>query len=452
MVANLKIMVVDDEETICEALAAWFSKDGYQVETATSGKQALIRMSDHCFDIFVLDIKMPEMDGMELLSRIREIQADADVIMITAHGSIQTAVEAMKRGASDYFCKPFDADELSLLMERVAANRALRDENRALKEQLSKQQEALIDGFVAQSNAMQAVVNAIEEIGPATSPVLILGATGVGKDLVARAIHFQSEQAYGPFVAINCGSLTETLLESELFGHERGAFSGAVKARRGRLEMADNGTLFLDEIGEISSKMQVALLRVLEEKKFQRVGGTKSIPVNFRLISATHRDLLALIQAGTFREDFYYRINVISLEIPPLKDRPEDLPLLAEYFLDQFTRETGKRLEGFTQRALGMLMTYDWPGNVRELRNVIERAVVLAKGRMIGAEELTFLHGQKHDCGLGSLTLKEVEVSHIRATLEAFNWNISQAARQLGINRSTLSRKIKAYQLNRKKI
>jgi two-component system response regulator HydG len=222
-----------------------------------------------------------------------------------------------------------------------------------------------------------------------------------------------------------------------------------LKARRGRLEMANNGTLFLDEIGEISLKMQVVLLRVLEEKTLQRVGGSKNISVNFRLICATHRDLTQLIYEDQFREDFYYRINVITLEIPPLKDRPEDLPPLAHHFLEQFVRETGKHLEGFTQRALAMLMTYDWPGNVRELRNVIERAVVLAKGRMIGEEELTFLNGQKKDCGLGTLSLKEVEISHICATLEAFNWNISQAARQLGIDRSTLNRKIKMYKLKK---
>lgn len=449
MTSALKIMVVDDEETICEALAAWFTKDGYQVETATSGRQALERLADNYFDIFLLDIKMPGMDGIELLSRIKEILPDADAIMITAHGSIQTAVEAMKKGANDYLCKPFDPDQLSLMMERVAANRALRDENKALREQLLNRQEGIFEGFIAQSETMREVVEAIEEIGPSSTPVLISGATGVGKELVARAIHFRSEQAYGPFVAINCGSLSETLLESELFGHERGAFTGAVKARRGRLEMANNGTLFLDEIGEISLKMQVTLLRVLEEKELQRVGGSKRISVNFRLISATHRNLAQLIAEGRFREDFYYRINVITIAIPPLKERPEDLPALADHFLEYFTHETGKRIEGFTQRAFGLLMSYNWPGNVRELRNVVERAVVLARGRMIGVEELTFLDGQKKDCGLGALTLKEIEISHIRATLEAFNWNISQAAKQLGIDRSTLNRKIKAYHLNR---
>lgn len=449
MISTIKIMVVDDEETICEALAAWFVKDGYLVETANSGRQALDRLEEKFFDVFLLDIKMPGMDGIELLSRIKEIQPDADVIMITAHGSIQTAVEAIKRGANDYLCKPFDPDELSILMERIVSNRALRDENRALKEQLIEHQETMIEGFVAQSEAMQEVVTAIEEIGPTSAPVLIQGATGVGKELVARAIHFQSEHAYGPFVTINCGSLSESLLESELFGHERGAFTGAVKARRGHIEMANNGTLFLDEIGEISLKMQVALLRVLEEKTLQRVGGSKSISVNFRLICATHRDLTQLIHEDQFREDFYYRINVITLEILPLKERPEDLTPLAHHFLEHFVRETGKRIEGFTQRALAMLMTYDWPGNVRELRNVVERAVVLARGRMIGAEELTFLNGQKENCGFGTLSLKEVEISHIRATLGAFSWNISRAARQLGIDRSTLNRKIKTYKLKK---
>jgi len=290
MTLSLQIMVVDDEETICEALAAWFAKDGHRVDTANSGLQALERLEQKVFDVYLVDIKMPGMDGLEFLAKLKEKQPDASVIMITAHGSIQTAVEAMKRGASDYLCKPFDPDELSLLMERVLSNKALRDENIALREQLMEQHEIVFDGFIAQSAAMQTVFTLIEDVAPSSTPVLLTGETGVGKDMVAQAIHTRSEQSYGPFVAINCGALSETLLESELFGHERGAFTGAVKARRGRLEMANNGTLFLDEIGEISSKMQVSLLRVLEEKKLQRVGGSIPIDTDFRLLSATHRD------------------------------------------------------------------------------------------------------------------------------------------------------------------
>jgi DNA-binding NtrC family response regulator len=449
MTLSLQIMVVDDEETICEALAAWFAKDGHRVDTANSGLQALERLEQKLFDVYLVDIKMPGMDGLEFLAKLKEKQPDASVIMITAHGSIQTAVEAMKRGASDYLCKPFDPDELSLLMERVLSNKALRDENIALREQLMEQHEIVFDGFIAQSAAMQTVFTLIEDVAPSSTPVLLTGETGVGKDMVAQAIHTRSEQACGPFVAINCGALTETLLESELFGHEQGAFTGAVKTRRGRLEMANNGTLFLDEIGEISPKMQVSLLRVLEEKELQRVGGSIPIETDFRLLSATHRDLPRLIRDGRFREDFFYRINVITLPIPPLRERLEDVPALADHFLERYIQETGKRLEGFTQKALGILMSYSWPGNVRELRNVIERAVVIARGRMIGVEELTFLTPATPECQLGTMTLQEVEISHVKAALVACNWNISRAAGQLGIDRSTLNRKLKRYNLAR---
>jgi DNA-binding NtrC family response regulator len=449
MSSAMQIMVVDDEENICEALAAWFQKDGYRVETAGSGPEALECMQQNPCDVYLVDIKMPGMDGLELLARLKERQPDVDVIMITAHGSIQTAVEAMKRGACDYLCKPFDPDQLSLLMERVIASKALRDENIALREQLAEQREAIFDGFIAQSETMQKVFSIIEDVAPSSAPVLITGETGVGKELIAHTIHTHSELSYGPFVAINCGALSETLLESELFGHEMGAFTGAAKARRGRLEMANNGSLFLDEVGEISTKMQVALLRVLEEKKFERLGGSRTLETNFRLISATHRDLPQLIKENQFREDFFYRINVITVPVAPLRDRLEDVPALADHFLERYVQETGKPMEGFTQRALGMLMSYSWPGNVRELRNVIERAVVIARGRMIGAKELTFLNAPNAECQLGTLTLREVEISHVRAALEACNWNISRAAKQLGIDRSTLNRKIKRYHLTR---
>ncbi len=449
MARAMQVLVVDDETTICQALSAWLTKEGYHVETASSGPEALEYQSDRHFDLYLLDIKMPGMDGLEVLANIKEDQPDATVIMITAHGSIQTAVEAMKRGAVEYLCKPFDPDELSLLMERVAANKALREENEALREQLLERQETILDGFVAQSSAMHHILSTIEDVAPTPSPILITGETGVGKDLVARAIHMRSEQSNGPFVTINCGAQSETLLESELFGHEKGAFTGAVKARRGRLEMANYGTLFLDEIGEISPKMQVSLLRVLEEKKFQRVGGNQFIDTQFRLISATHRDLKELIAENQFREDFYYRINVFSIEIPPLRERVEDIPVLADYFTGCFAAETGKPVEGLTQKALQILCDYPWPGNVRELRNVIERVVVISRGRMIGADELAFLQDQGDDCRLGTMTLKEMEIRHIEATLDTCDGNITRAAKQLGIDRVTLSRKMKRYELSR---
>jgi DNA-binding NtrC family response regulator len=446
---SANVMIVDDEETICEALEAWLVKDGYQVETALSGADALERVRDMPYDIYLVDVKMPGMDGIELLSRLKEYQSDAVVIMMTAHGTIQTAVEAMKRGAMDYLCKPFDPDELSLLMERLLAHKVLRDENTALKEQVIARHEGFSDVFLIQSDPMRRVFATIEEVAPSSAPILITGETGVGKDMVAKAIHLRSERCCGHFLAVNCGSLSETLLESELFGHERGAFTGAIKARRGRLEMADGGTLFLDEVGEISPKMQVSLLRVLEEKSFIRLGGSQPVQSDFRLISATHRDLPLLIKEGQFREDFFYRINVITIHIPPLRERLEDIPVLADHFLKRYVEETGKRLEGFTQRALGLLTSYHWPGNIRELRNVIERAVVIARGRMIGAEELTFLNPPAAVCSLGPMTLEELEINHIKAALDACGGNISRASRWLGVDRSTLMRKMKRHDLTR---
>jgi DNA-binding NtrC family response regulator len=449
MAHMMRIMVVDDEETICIALAAWLAKEGYSVETAGSGQEALALMENKRCDLYLVDFKMPGMDGMQLLAEIKTRQPDATIIMITAHGSIQSAVEAMKRGAIDYLCKPFDPEELSLLLERVGTARTLQRESETPACQWEAPRQPAWGGIVGQSEALRIVLNEIEEVAPSNAPVLISGETGTGKDLLALAIHMRSEHARGPFVAINCGAQSETLLESELFGHERGAFTGAVKARRGRLEMANGGTLFLDEIGEISPKMQVNLLRVLEEKKFCRLGGNQSIDVNFRLVSATHRDLRQLLREEQFREDFFYRINVLAIHIPPLRERPEDIPVLADFFLNKYARETGKPVEGLTPRAVEILLDYNWPGNVRELRNVIERVVVIARGRMIGAEELTFLQVHAEARRPETSTLKEAELWHLRNALESCNWNITRASKLLGIDRVTLSRKIKRLHLKR---
>ncbi|SPF48123.1 Transcriptional regulatory protein ZraR [Syntrophobacter sp. SbD1] len=447
---STRILIVDDEEMICESLQAWFVRDGYQVETALSGEAALKIVENSPADIYLVDIKMPHMDGIEFLTRLKECQPNAIVVMMTAHGTVQTAVEAMKRGAMDYFCKPFDPDELSLFMERILANKALREENNTLKELLSESnQQGLSEVFIVHSEPMRAIFSKIEEVAPSSAPILITGETGVGKDMVAKAIHFRSERSCGPFLAVNCGSLSESILESELFGHEKGAFTGAVKARRGRLEMAHNGTLFLDEVGEISQKMQVSLLRAIEEKSFLRLGGSQPISSDFRLISATHRDLPSLIKEKQFRDDFYYRINVITIDVPPLRERLDDIPVLADHFLKRYAEETGKSLGGFTHKAIDLLSSYHWPGNIRELRNVVERAVVIARGRMIGAEELTFVN-PRHDAGLiGSATLRELEINQIKAALESCNWNIVRSSKRLGIDRSTLMRKMKRYRLDR---
>jgi two-component system response regulator HydG len=439
---KLDVLVVDDELAMRESIAAWLRQDGYQVAVADSGQAALDLMEARPFDLALVDIKMPGMDGLELLGRIKQEHPDTLVIIITAYGSIESSVEAMKAGASDYLLKPFDPEQLMLLLEKMGRQRALLKENLALRQRLAQGECALFEDLVGSSPAMLRVFEQIEEVAATEAPVLISGETGTGKELVARAIHNRSERAYGPFVTINCGAQSESLLESELFGHERGAFTGAIKARRGRLEIADGGTLFLDEVGEISQKMQVALLRVLEDKSFQRVGGNQVLTSDFRLISATHRNLEQQISRGEFRRDFYYRINVIFISIPPLREREEDIIPLSEHFLRHFAREAGRPAPVLEAKARRALTAYAWPGNVRELKNVIERAVIVSDGPSLGIDKLTFLSssGEKP---ASAHTLAEVEMDHIRRTLEAHGWNITQAAAVLGIDRSTLSRKMK---------
>ena len=425
------IMVVDDEEAMRESLSGWLVKQGYRVQTAGSGPEALSCLAQDSYDLLLIDIKMPEMDGLELLRLVKSEHPQVLVIMITAYGSIESAIESMKRGADDYLLKPFDPEQLMILIEKMVQQQALLAENQTLKERLAEQTLVGMGDLITAAPTMRPVLDLIQQVSAADTPVLISGETGTGKELVARAIHTLSARAYAPFVTINCGAQPESLLESELFGHERGAFTGAVKARRGRLEMADEGTLFLDEIGEIPSKMQVDLLRVLEEKTFQRVGGASPVNSDFRLISATHRDLTKLIQEGIFRQDFFYRIAVITIPVPPLRDRPEDIALLAKYFLDRFSRETGKKIEAFSPQALEILSRYPWPGNVRELKNVVERAVVIGKSRLIGPNELTCLAPGGEATG-EPLTLRALAEKRIRQTLESQDWNISPGGQDPG--------------------
>ncbi len=445
---EIRIMVVDDEAAMRESLAGWLTKEGYQTVTAGSGPEALSLQKDCPSDLWLVDIKMPGMDGLELLRKVKIDWPQVLVIMITAYGSIESAVEAMKQGASDYLLKPFDPEHMLLIVEKLLKQQALLEENLLLKERLAEREGSLVENLVSSSPAMQPIFKLIEDVAPTETPVLITGETGTGKELVARAIHARSPRAFGPFVTINCGAMAESLLESELFGHERGAFTGAVKARRGRLEMAGGGTLFLDEVGEIPLKMQIDLLRVLEERTFQRVGGSLSLTSDFRLICATHQDLPKLIAAGRFRPDFYYRINVIAISIPALRDRPEDIQALAEHFLIRYSREMNKPVKGFTPEALRLLSAYSWPGNVRELKNVVERAVVICRSSVLGAPELVFLQPGKGEEPRG-LTLQEVELEYLRRTIAASDGNISLAAKTLDIDRSTLIRKIKRYGLNK---
>lgn len=441
MSRDYRVMVVDDELAMRESLAGWLEKEGYAVECAADGNQALEIMGRSRQDLLLVDIKMPGMDGLELLQKIKADYPETLAVMITAYGSIETAVQAMKHGAEDYLLKPFDPELLMMLMRKLVRHQSLLKENRSLKERLREHERTGWGDLVADSPAMRKVLELVNEVAPSDSPVLITGETGVGKEMVARALHAAGQRAYGPFVPLNCGGQSESLLESELFGHEKGAFTGAVKTRRGRLEMADGGTLFLDEVGEISAKMQVDLLRVLDDKNLSRLGGNQTVKSDFRLVSATHRDLAALVRSGDFRQDFFYRINVISVHVPPLRDRPEDIGLLAHYFLQRYSRETGKPVEGITPEAHAILASYTWPGNVRELKNVMERAIVISRQPIIGPNDLSFLQAGG-DTGPEFLSLSEMEDRHIQRILEAHQGNVTRAAQTLGIDRRTLARKL----------
>ncbi len=451
---SFKILIVDDEEAMRESLSAWLIREGYPVTTAESGRDGLDSLKENLSELVLVDMRMPGMDGLELLQEIKTAYPGVMVVMITAYGSIESAITAMKQGASDYLLKPFDPEQLILLIEKLAAQKALKDENERLRSRLSEQDEIWMEDLLGQSSAMRAVFQQIEDIAQTNTPVFITGETGTGKELVARAIHSRSKRLFSPFVAINCGAVSQSLLESELFGHERGAFTGATQVRRGRIELANTGTLFLDEVGEISSQMQVNLLRVLEKKTFFRLGGNQEIHSDFRLICATHRDIMALIESNAFRQDFYFRINVINIEIPPLRERLEDIPLLALHFLGKFSREMGKCVEGLSPEAFVLLNNYDWPGNVRELKNVMERAVVLSKERIIKEALLTFIRPERQSpweetVEKPSVRLCDVEACHIKRTLAACDGNISKCAEVLNIDRGTLSRKIKKYRIER---
>jgi len=445
-VSKIKILIVDDELIMRESLAGWLERDGHAVQTAASGEEALEKVKETQFDIFLVDIKMEGMSGLDVLRRVRESDPDADVVMITAYGSIPSAIEAMKDGAYDYMLKPFDPNELGVLIEKIIQHQEQARENIYLKEQYKER--TRFESMIGQSIPMQKIFNLICDVAPMDSTVLITGETGTGKGLAAKAIHTNSSRRNGPFVTVNCGAIPEHLMETELFGHQKGAFTDAKETKKGRLEMAHGGTLFLDEIGEISMRMQIDLLRVLEDRVFYRVGGTQPIEADFRVIAATNRNLEKAIKAGIFREDLFYRLNVISFEMPSLIQRKEDIPLLAEHFLYRFAQETNKLTDKISREAMDEMMLYDWPGNIRELENAIERAVVVGKQREILPEDLPiFCHEptpQKK-----AYSLKEVERAHIQQVLVENQWNIARSAKMLGIDRSTLYSKIKRYHINK---
>ncbi len=444
MSQKARILIVDDELIIRESLVGWLKKSGHEVRAVDGGQAALQLMEEAYFDLVFLDVKMPDVGGLEILQTIKARQPDVMVVMITAFGSVENAVQAMKLGANDYLMKPFDPELLSVLVDKLLAQKRLIEENLSLREQVGEQ--TGFENLIGVSKRMQELFALLEKIAKVDSAVLIRGETGTGKELIARAIHAQSNRSGGPFVPINCGAFPETLLESELFGHEAGAFTGAARTgKKGRLEMAQDGTLFLDEIGEIPPKMQVDLLRVLQEKRFQRVGSSKDILVNFRLISATHRNLLEEIRRGTFRQDLYFRLNVIEIEVPPLRERQDDIPVLAQHFLERFRKETNKPVASIQKQALELLESHNWPGNIRELENAIERAVVLARGNTLTRSDFAFLFRTPGQAAPHSL--EEMERTHIEQILKSCQWNISKAARLLQVNRTTLHNKIKKYNL-----
>ncbi len=446
--APVRIFIVDDELIVRESLGSWFKAEGYGVELADSGKQALDRLSATDADIFLLDIKMPGMDGIELQRKIREAKPDATIIVMTAYASVDTAVAAMKQGAYDYIIKPFDPDELEHLVRNALERRHLVAENQELKARIEEM--SPFSEIVGESPAMRRVLEQVTMVARADTNVLIRGESGTGKELVARALHAGSGRRFLPIVVVNCGALSEGIIESELFGHEKGAFTGAQYRRKGKFEMADGGTLFLDEIGDIGLKTQVDLLRVLEEKKIVRVGGNMEIPVDFRLVAATNRNLEAMVAEGKFREDLYYRLNVFSIAIPPLRERREDIAPLARNFLERFARSMNKPVTGISPGAMALLTAYDWPGNVRELQNALERAVLVSRGREVAPGDLPFHVNVTKDAPAGK-SLSDMERAHVKRVLHESAWNITQAARLLEIDRVTLYNKIKKYGLEREK-
>lgn len=440
------ILVVDDEYSVRDSLEQWFKKDGYRTGSAKDASEALILLQESSWNVVLLDIKMPGMDGMELQRRMHQIDPDLIVIMITAYASVETAVQALKEGAFDYITKPIDPDELSHVVRRAIEQHDLRTENIRLRQSVEKL--STPQHIVGESPQMQKVLELVGSVAETDATVLIRGESGTGKELIAQAIHANSQRRFFAIVPVNCGALPESLLESELFGHEKGAFTGAQYRRKGKLEMADGGTLFLDEVGTISPKTQVDLLRVLESKEFTRLGGTKPIRVEFRVISATNQNLEELVEKGEFREDLYFRLNVFSISLPPLRERREDIPLLARHFLNSYSQQMNKAFSEFDPKALDLLVRYSWPGNVRELANAVERAVVVGKQPTINSEDLPLQLSGTDTVQVGD-SLADTERAHIEKILDRTDWNVTRAAELLGIDRGTLYNKIKKYGLSR---
>jgi len=440
------VLVVDDDNAHRIMLRTLLSGWGYTVTEADDGDTAIDMVHDQPFDLILMDIRMVRTSGIEALSDIRDFNPSIPIILMTAYSSVETAVQGLKKGAYDYLTKPLDFDELRLAMTRAMDHQHLRVENRLLRESLGIQFDR--SQIIGRSTVMDRLLETVAQVAQSDATVLITGESGTGKELIAGAIHLNSPRKESPFIRINCGAITETLLESELFGHEKGAFTGAERRKEGKFRQADGGSLFLDEVSEMSNAMQVKLLRVLQEREIIRVGGEEVIPVNVRVIAATNKNLFEEVQAGRFREDLFYRLNVVLLNVPPLKERREDIPLLAQQFLSLFSDKNMKQFKGFTPQAMDRLLKYDWPGNIRELMNVIERAVVLSRTSYINEHDLS-LAGTGEDPSenplKGNMLLAEVEKATILKTLEAAGGNKSETARRLGITRRTLHAKLRKY-------
>ena len=445
---NIKILIAEDEPGLRLALRANL-KAYYDVYEAEDGVQAVEAVRQQFFDVVLMDIRMPGMDGLDALTQIKKISPGILIFMMTAYQSVETARTALQRGASDYIVKPVDMEELKANIDRLLEYRSMQRENVLLKERLGEQ--FAESNIIARSAEMREILDSIALIAPTDATVLILGESGTGKELVANLIHERSSRASQPLVKLNCAALTETLLESELFGHERGAFTGAIARKAGRFELADGGSLFLDEIVEMSSVTQAKLLRVLQEQEFERVGGIQTIHVDVRIISATNKNLTEEVREGRFREDLYYRLNVVPIQLPPLRERREDIPVLAEHFLKHYAAKNHRAVRQILPEALDLLMRYNWPGNIRELENAIERGVIIAQGELLTPDELPIALRQNtpsiHDTA-NTGSLKDMEREHISKTLAQVGGNRTQAAKILGITRKTLQNKIKEYGLN----
>jgi len=451
--ATTTILIVDDDDAHRKMLAAVLSTEGYRIQEADDGDTACRLVEKNRLDLVLMDLRMKRMDGDVAQKKMAGINPDLPVVIMTAYGSVRSAVEALKSGADNYLTKPIDIDELKILVKKTLQQRQLKDENRDLKEQLGKRFD--LGNIIGNSPSMRAMIETLMLVAPSEATVLIQGESGTGKELVASALHHNSPRKSNPFIKVNCAALPETLLESELFGHEKGAFTGAAGPRKGRFERADRGTLFLDEIGEMAPATQAKILRVLQEREFEPVGGSRSIRVDARILSATNRNLEEEIAANRFREDLYYRLNVVTITVPPLRERLPDIPLLAEHFLDRYAAKNHRTFKGIVPQAMDLLIRYSWPGNVRELENVIERAVIMASGDRIETEHLPNAINDQERSSTGrspvlpsGRSLKEVEKEMILQTLDDKGGNRTKTAKILGISRRTLQLKLKEYGIN----